>query len=171
MKGVQYSGMYFILLVIVQITICNLCPISPLLTISILPALILCMKTDMNPVSAMIVAFLTGLATDLLGDGVIGLNALALVPVAAVRPFFLSLFFGKETVERGEYFSFRKNGAGAILTAVICLYAVFLLIYIGADGAGTRSFLFNSKRFVLSMAASVTPALICVHILSYQERN
>ena len=62
-------GITFLLLAAIQLLICNYLNISAYITISLLPVLILCFPTRFSTLSAMLVAFATGLATDLLAEG------------------------------------------------------------------------------------------------------
>lgn len=94
--------MMFLLIVGVQLLICNYLHISTFLTLSILPCAILLMPTRYSPVVAMILAFVSGLAVDTLAEGVTGLNALALVPVAGARRWICGFIFGKELTSTGE---------------------------------------------------------------------
>ena len=62
--------MMFLLIVGVQLLICNYLHVSTFLTLSILPCAILLMPTRYSPVVAMLLAFVSGLAVDTLaGSG------------------------------------------------------------------------------------------------------
>ena len=104
-------GITFLLLAAIQLLICNYLNISAYITISLLPVLILCFPTRFSTLSAMLVAFATGLATDLLAEGTIGLNVFALLPVAAVRRTLCDWIFGQEISLLDEDISIRKFGA------------------------------------------------------------
>ena len=96
------GGYYFVflLLVAVQMLICNYLNLSPYLSLSILPVLILCVPLRLPTFWTMLLAFATGSAVDLLSEGLLGLNALALVPVAFVRKEVIRLIFGDELFAR-----------------------------------------------------------------------
>ena len=108
---------------------------------------------------------------DILSEGVLGLNVLALVPVAFVRKEVIRLIFGGELFARKEDFSLRKNGFGKVTLSIFLVQALFLLIYIWADGAGTRSFPFNAIRFGVSLFAGVVVSLLIVDILAPDTRK
>jgi len=74
----------YTIIVIAQMLICNYLHLSHYVTVSILPVAILCLPSRVESIPAMLIAFATGLAVDLLSDGLTGLNTLALVPVAAM---------------------------------------------------------------------------------------
>ena len=108
------TGFYFvfILLTAVQMLICNYVNLSAWLMLSILPVMILCVPLRVPTFWTMLLAFATGCAVDLLSEGLLGLNALALVPVAGIRKEVIHLIFGGELFSRKEDFSVRKNGFG-----------------------------------------------------------
>ena len=167
------GGYYFIflLLVAVQMLICNYMNLSPYLMLSILPVMILCVPLRLPTFWTLLLAFVTGGAVDLLSEGLLGLNALALVPVAFVRKELIHLIFGGELFARKEDFSIRKNGFGKVALAVFLAQALFLAIYIWADGAGTRSFAFNALRFGISLVAGWAVSLLIVDILAPDTRK
>lgn len=171
MKAIKNFVGYFILMLLIQMVICNYLEFSPLVVISILPVMILCLPTDLSPIPTMLIAFASGLLVDLLGDGVLGLNALSLVPVAFIRRGMMKSIFDSETIERGTGISIRKNGLVSILMCIIFVETVFMIVYIIADGAGTRGLLFNLLRFACSLAASSIVGLACTHILTTEDRR
>lgn len=164
-------GIAYILLVIVQMVICNYFQFSPYLVISILPAMVLCIPLTISTNLCMLTALITGLSVDWLAEGLIGINASALIPVAYARKTLIRVFLGEDLISRKDTFSFRKNGIGKILMALLISYALFLAVYIFLDGAGVRPFMFNLTRFVLSMLCSLIPGLIVTGSLTKEERR
>ena len=167
----SYTTLVYLLLVVVQILLCNYFHVTPYITLSILPIMILCLPLKISTVAAMIIAFVTGLSVDFLAEGLIGINALALVPVAYVRKSIIGFVFGEDLISRGEDFSIRKNGLGEVSMAILLVQSLFLLIYIIADGAGTRPFWFNAARFGASLAAGYLVALLLVDTLVPDSRK
>ena len=161
----------YLLLTVVQMLLCNYVHLTPYLMLSILPVMVLCIPIRVPTWGAMIIAFLTGLAVDLLSEGLLGLNSLALVPVAFARKELIRLIFGGELFARKEDFSARRNGFGKVALASFLVQALFLLIYIWADGAGTRPFSFNAIRFGISLAAGWALSLLVVDILAPDTRK
>lgn len=155
---------YFLLLV-AQLLISNYLSFTPYLMLTILPVMVLCISIRIGTAGAMVIAFATGLAVDWLSDGLLGLNALSLVPVAWLRNFFLKAIFGNELFARKEDFSVRKNGLPQVTLAVMIAQALFLVIYIWADGAGLRPFWFNAARFGISWGAGVILSLLTLNAL------
>ena len=167
------SGFFlaYVLLAVVQMLICNYFNLSPYLMLSILPVMILCLPLRVSTFWALVIAFVTGILVDILSEGVLGLNVLALVPVAFVRKEVIRLIFGGELFARKEDFSMRKNGFGKVTLSIFLVQALFLLVYIWADGAGTRSFQFNAIRFGVSLFAGVVVSLLIVDILAPDTRK
>ena len=161
----------FVVLTIVQMLICNYFHLSAYLMLSILPVMVLCLPLRVGTTGAMIIAFVTGLVVDLLAEGMLGLNTLALVPVAYARKGIIRLVFGDELFARKEDFSVRKNGFGKVAVAIFIAQALFLLIYIWADGAGTRPFSFNAIRFGVSLLAGWAVSLLIIDILAPDTRK
>ena len=161
----------FVVLTIVQMLICNYFHLSAYLMLSILPVMVLCLPLRVGTTGAMIIAFITGLLVDLLAEGMLGLNALALVPVAYARKGVIRLIFGDELFARKEDFSVRKNGFGQVALAIFIVQALFLLVYVWADGAGTRPFSFNAIRFGVSLIAGWAVSLLIVDILAPDTRK
>lgn len=144
----------FILLVIAQILICNYLNLTQYIMLSILPVLILCLPVRVSTLTATVIAFASGICVDLLSDGLVGLNCLALVPVAFCRKAIISLVFGSEVFARKENIATKKHGIGKMAFGIVLVQSLFLIIYIWADGAATRPFWFNLVRFLLSLIVS-----------------
>lgn len=161
----------YVLLVIAQILLTHFLRVSPYLTLCILPVLVLCIPIRVNTAVAMLIAFVTGLTVDLVGEGVLGLNTLALVPVGFLRNRIIQLVFGSEVFARGEDFSARRNGLGKVALAVLIAEAVFFLIFVWVDAAGTRPFGFNLLRYLCSLGGSMLLSMLCIDLLAPDPRR
>ncbi len=170
MKTDRNFTLTYILLVIAQILICNFINTGPYVFLSILPAAVLCLPLGIPTILLMIIAAVTGLAVDWLAEGITGLNMAALIPVAFMRNLTVSLLFGEEHVDRGEGFSMKKNGVVKVSVAILVCQAVFLAIYIIADGAGTRPFLFNLIKFAISLVCGYLISLPVVNMLTSDKK-
>lgn len=171
MKENNNSVVSYLLLVIIQLVICNYLYISPLLTLSMLPALVLSIPPKIRTPWAMLIAFVTALVVDFLGDGLPGLNALALVPVALVRNPLLVAIFGPDIVEREERLSVHRDDPFRTGGALLIVTAMFLAVYIFADNAGSRPFLFNLLRFAVSLPSSFVVCLLAFNVMNPKERR
>ena len=161
----------YVLLLLAQLILGNYFTLSSYLMLSVLPVMVLCIPIRVGSVGAMIIAFVSGLIVDLLSEGVLGLNALALVPVAWLRNPVISLVFGGELFARKEDFSATKSGIGKVALALFIAQAIFTLIYVWADGASVRPFWFNATRFGLSLAAGFILSLLAVPALAPDTRR
>ncbi len=171
MRTNQNFGILYSLLLICQIALCNYSPLGPYIMLTILPAMILCIPLKINTVWCMAIAFASGLAVDWLSEGLIGINAAALIPVALARKGVIRLFFGEDLITRSDSFSFSKFGAVKVSAALITSLAIFLAIYILLDGAGTRPQWFNWTHFGASLLSNWLLALLVTHILTPDDRK
>ena len=160
----------YIILLVAQLLLSTYANFTPYVMVTLLPVMVLCMPIRMHTILAMVIAFASGLSVDLLSEGLLGLNALALVPVAFARNAIIRLIFGRELFAREEDFSIHRNGFGKVLVAIVLSVALFLAIYIWADGAGTRPLLFNAIRFGASLVASTLLSLLVVNLLAPDSR-
>ena len=156
----------FVILTVAQMIITNYLHLSYYVTLSILPALILFLPIRIGTIGAMFIAFITGWAVDFFAEGLMGINMLALVPVAFIRRSLLSLVFGGEIFARQEDPSAGKSGIGAVLLASMLAEALFLTVYIWADGAGMRPMWFNLIRFVCSLGVGTLLSLFAADLLT-----
>jgi rod shape-determining protein MreD len=161
----------YLLMTVAQMLLCNYFHVSPYVMLTILPVMVLCIPLRVPTWVTMFIAFATGFAVDLLAEGVLGLNVLALVPVAFVRKEVIRLIFGGELFARKEDFSVRKNGFGGVALAIFLVEALFLAVYIWADGAGTRPLSFNAIRFGASLLAGWALSLLVIDILAPDTRK
>ena len=161
----------YLLLLLAQLLLSNYVNVSPYIMVTILPVMVLCIPLRVGPVPTMIIAFATGLVVDLLSEGLLGLNAIALVPVAFIRNSIIRLMFGEELFSRREDFCPRRHGMGKTAVATFTGIAVFLLIYVWVDGAGIRTFWFNAARWGASLACSLLLSLACLPNLAPDTRK
>lgn len=164
-------GILFILLVIAQMIICNYFQMTPYIVLSILPAMILCIPLTVSTNVCMLIAFASGLTVDWLAEGLIGINAASLVPVAMARKTIIRIFLGEDLIARRDSFTFKKNGIGKISIALFVSLAIFFAIYIILDGAGTRPYSFNLIRFTASVTASLALSLVVSAVLIPDDRK
>lgn len=161
----------FLLLLLVQMCITNFFRISPYLMLSILPAMILLIPIRRGTVPALLIAFFTGLAVDFLAEGLPGLNTVALLPVAFFRLNIIRLVFGEEVFARKEDISVPRQGIWKMSVAILMAQALFLIIYIWIDGAGTRPLWFNSIRFAVSLVGGFILSLFVANILAPERTS
>ena len=170
MKHPSFSILYF-LLVIGQMIICNYFQFTPYVVLSMLPAMVLCMPLTVKAPLCMIIAFVSGLTVDWLAEGLIGINAASLVPVALARKTIIRIFLGEDLIARNDSFTFKKNGFGKISTALFVALSIFFGIYVILDAAGTRPTSFNIIRFAASVTSSLILSLIVTSVLTPDDRK
>lgn len=160
----------YMLFLLVQAALWNYCNFSQFVTVVILPALVFCLPVRRDTLRAMLVAFATGLVVDFFVTGRLGLTSFALVPVALLRRPVVSLVFGSELFVRGEELSFYRQGWQKFVPSLILLTALFLLLYVWVDSAGTRPLWFNAARLGASLLVSA-PVSVFVSYLMLEENR
>ena len=161
----------YVLLLVAQLLLSNYFHVTPYIFLTILPVMVLCIPIRVGTAGAMLIACVSGLVVDFLSEGVIGLNALALIPVAYARKGIISLIFGPELFARKEDFSVGRCGFGKVAVAMLLSLMIFLVIYIWADGAGTRPLWFNGMRLGASLVASFLVSLLTLGVLAPDPRK
>ena len=75
------SGFFavYAILVVAQMLLSNYFHLTQYILLSILPVMVLCIPLNVSTSASMVIAFVTGLLVDLLSEGLLGLNALAVV--------------------------------------------------------------------------------------------
>lgn len=167
----QNFGLLFFMMVLGQMVLCNFAGFSPYIMLTMLPAMIVCVPLTVSTPLCLLLAFATGLSVDWLSEGLIGINAASLVPVALMRKPLIRFFLGEDLITRSDNFSFRKNGIGKISLVLIVSLLIFLGIYVFLDGAGTRPTWFNLTRMGLSLLCNYVLALIVTNILTVDDRR
>jgi hypothetical protein len=161
----------YIFLLMAQLLLSNYFHVTPYIFLTLLPVMVLCIPIRMGTIGAMLIAGLSGLVIDFLSEGVLGLNALALIPVAYARNGIIGLIFGPELFARKEDFSIGRCGFGKVAVALFLSLLIFLVIYIWADGAGTRPLWFNGLRLGASLVASFLLSLLTLGVLAPDPRK
>lgn len=168
MTDARYFFRYFLLLVI-QVLLLNFFNFSQYLAIFFIPAAMLCIPVRHGGVFALLTAFVSGFLVDFFADGMLGLVTGALLPVAFARTYILQFIFGAEFFTRGEDVSFRRLGFWPVMFAVFLSTLLFFIVYVWADGAGTRPLWFNLVRIFASTLVSTVLSIFTVNVLSYER--
>lgn len=171
MKTNHNFPLMYVLLLICQVVLCNYTNLGPYVTLSMLPAMILCIPTGVSTIACMVVAFASGFATDWLAEGLLGLNVAALLPAALIRKGVIRIFLGEDLIARNDSFSIRKNGLSKVTFALLTVTSIFLATYIFLDGAGTRPFWFCATKFGVSLACNWILGLLVINTLTIDDRK
>ena len=167
----QNFWILYLLLAISQIIICNYGNFSPYLTLSILPAMVMCIPTGISTISGMLIAALTGISIDFLSEGILGLNTAAIIPIAYMRRGSIAIFMGKDLIIREDQFSIRKNGATKVFLVMFLANTLFISLYILLDGAGTREISFNLLRYASSIVPNMLLSYLVANVLNKEDRR
>lgn len=159
------------LLLVAQILLSNYFTFTPYITLSILPVMVLCISTRIQPYMCMLIAFFSGLIVDWLSEGVLGLNAFSLVPVALLRNPVIHLVYGEGLFTRKEDFTVKSHGFAKVVMAILMMQTLFLAPYIWADGAGLRPFWFGLARFFASLPAGLVVSLLTLNVLAADQHR
>ena len=167
----QNFWVLYLLLAVAQIIICNYCNFTPYVTLTLLPAMVMCIPTGISTIAGMLIAALTGLSIDFLSEGLIGLNTAAILPLAFLRRGMIGIFLGKDLIIREDQFSIHKNGAAKVAFVMFAATTLFLALYIILDGAGTRSIVFNLLRYVCSLVPNMLLCFLVTNTLNKEDRR
>ena len=155
----------YLLLVATQILIGNFLNLGQLITLSILPILVLMLPIRLGGPAVMGIAFVVSLAADFFTHGILGLSAVALLPVAAGRRYLVGAVFGEEVFSRGEDLSMNKQGSLKMALAILIATAVYFAIFVWVDAAGTRRFGICVLSWLLSTLVSTVAGLLTARLL------
>lgn len=162
MNGVNIR---FILLLVIQIILSSVLNLSQFVMLTILPTMILFLPTEKNTESTLFLAFAVGLITDFLSNGMIGLTAASILPVAFARTFVMRLIFGSELFVRNDNLSISRQGLPKIFTAILILTAIFLFTFILLESSGTRRLSLCAIKFAASLLLSSGLSIFAANIL------
>ena len=161
----------YLVLLVIQIVFGGLLNLSQYVVICFLPVMILVLPITHSTTRLLLIAFFSGLAVDFFTNGVLGLSICALLPVAFCRNFIIRLVFGTELFSRQEDISIHKQGPAKVLLAILLATALFFLIYIPVDCAGTRPAGFMALRMLISIALSTAVSYYVAGLLAPREAD
>ena len=144
--------------------------LSRFIMLSILPSLIVCLPLKWRPWFGVLLAFVAGLAVDFLGTGMLGLSSMALMPVALLRDRFFELLFGDEVFARSEDVPLSRQSGGKVFIVTALSSALYMLVAVWAEAAGTCPFGFLLLRWALSTAVSALVGYFVVNLLFSDKR-
>lgn len=151
------------IMIICQMLLGEYVNIWPLLYIAIFPQFMILLPPTMNRSAYLLVAFIFGLGIDILCDGVMGLNAGALVAMAYIRPLVLKLIIPKASFDTYENAPLVPRTLElpklALLYAI--MFTVFFTVYIFLDGAASFTFGYTVLKLLVCIAANCIIALLC----------
>lgn len=149
-----------VFLLLIQLLISGYINIWPMLYIAVFPLLVITLPYTCNHIVSILTAFCFGLLVDILSDGVLGLNAAAIVAIAYFRPLFFKVAVSKTTLENTIEITQRTIGTTQFLLVTALSYAIFFTIYIALDSWGYFSFIYTIARFLLNIIINTAVALL-----------
>ena len=167
----QNFGILYFLMVLGQMVLCNFADFGPYVMLTMLPAMVICIPLTVSTPLCMLLAFATGLSVDWLSEGLVGINAASLIPVALMRKPLIRFFLGEDLITRSDSFSIKKNGLFKIAVVMFTALIAYLGLYVFLDGAGTRPTWFNFTRLGLSTICCLALSFIVINILSPDDRK
>lgn len=162
-KNIYYLTLLSICLV--QILLNNYLYISQYILISLLPAIVASLPLRFNTITSLLMAFVVGLAIDFISLPTLGISSCALLPCMLVRVPVLKLVYGDNILQNDDnsplnYQSYKEN-----FISILIFCALYMAVYVWLDGAMTRSFAFNSLRWLCSTLCSSLLCFLCSMIL------
>ena len=170
MGNKRYIFTYLALLAI-QIVVGNYLNLTQYAVLIWLPVMIMSLPVTFSTLAVLLVSFATGLAADFFTHGVLGLSVIPLLVVGYARNFIIRLVFGTELLSRKEDISTHKQGIGKVSLSTFIATALFFLIYIPIDAAGTRSLAFLLVRGAISISASTAVSIYLSGVLAPREAD
>ncbi len=150
------------IMMICQILLSEYVNIWALLYIAIFPQFIILLPPSMNRSMYMLVAFAFGMGIDLFTDGILGLNAAALVAMAYMRPAIL-----KFTLPKGNFDNYEniplipKTVEIAALTLITALHlTVFFAVYILIDSAASFTLGYTLLKLIVCIIANTLVSVL-----------
>ena len=156
-----------VLLIVCQILLSEYVNIWPVLYIAIFPQFIILLPPSVNKSAQLLIAFALGIAIDIFADGVLGLNAAALVAMAYTRPLFLKLILPKTNLDTTDNLPLLPRTVEiqklALLNAI--MLGIFFLVYVLLDSAGSFTFWYTLLKVVLCIIANTALSVVCSIVL------
>ncbi len=159
MSGTRFLLLTVVILVI-QLFVAEFINVHHMLYIAVILLPVMILPYRYNRSVAMLIALAIGLLTDLSYDGVLGLNAAALVAAAFFRDPLLSLVASKSARENLSAIGPHTLGRGKFTLFTLLLYSLFFIFYIALDNVLYFSFFYTFGRLVLNVFANTVVMVI-----------
>lgn len=169
MKNNNHYIITIVVIVIIQILSNNYLNLGLYLYPALLPFIILKLPFKIRTVNSLIIAFCLGLLTDILSNGILGLNAASLTFVGLMRQPLLNISVNQKDIGRNELPNF-KMGIYRYMSYLTILYFVYLTVYIGLDMMSFSPISFTLIKIICSLVLNIILCLI-LEILLYNREN
>jgi len=167
LKAMSKSKLILIyaLVVVVEIILRNFLNLSQYLTVAMTPVLIMCLPKKVGTIETMLIAFVIGFVLDFFTSSILGLTIIALLPVAVLRNIIYLVCFESENYSRMKGISIKRQGIPRVSAVMLIALAIYLIIFIWIDSAGTRPFMFNVLRFVVSLIVGYVLSFVSINLI------
>lgn len=155
-----YSG---VMLLLIQVILGGYVNIWPVLYIAIFPQLFILLPHSMDKGSMLVSAFILGLGVDFLSDGVLGLNAAALVAMAYFRTPVLKLVLSRANIENNDTIplTYRYIELPKLFIIAFLCHLVFFIVYVSLDSAVSFTFGYTLLKITLCTAINSIISILC----------
>ncbi len=155
-------------LLIIQMLINEFVNIWPMIYIAIFPLFIFALPFKLNGSLLMICAFTYGLIIDILTEGIIGINASALLAITIFKNPIVHITVPKSVIEKSPTLICNEIYLWKQAIIYFLLFTIYFTVYIPLDSIGSFSLLYVFIRFALNIIINVVLALFVGNILVKQ---
>ncbi|GEM_PF-5315303 len=146
-------AVFAIVLILFQILLNGILALVPYINIIILPIILIIIPSNVKSVMCMLYAFAAGICVDYLSDGVIGLNAAAMVAVAFAREFIFKLVLGRGQFNEHMTYNMRIK-TGQYLIINLFVYSLWFAIYQYLDDVMSYRISVQLIRFLINVVVN-----------------
>lgn len=158
------TAVFAIVLILFQILLNGILALVPYVNIIILPIILIIIPPNVKSVICMLYALAAGICVDYLSDGVIGLNAAAMVAVAFAREFIFRLVIGKGEINAHVAHTLRiKTGQYIIINLFV--YSLWFAIYQYLDDVMSYRISVQFTRFLINVVVNSILAVALENII------
>lgn len=152
--------LYFVLLFLLQIILCNYLNLGVFVFFCFLPLFILNIPLSTRPAAVMLIAFSLGLLFDLLTQGLLGLNAAACTALAFSRKFIYRHTARRDRQDKIEVPDMKSIGTEKYLFYLLSCVALYVFVYVILEGSGTSFWILPLWKFVISTIVNTALCLL-----------
>ena len=166
-KIISYT-ILFVITMLLQIFFFDNLSLSIYLNPLIYIAIIILLPIETSPILTLLVGLLTGVVMDF-AMGVAGINTIAIVLIAFLRPFILALFFNKNNLRDGGIPSVNQLGRLFFLYYLLILTLGHHLIFFLLEDLSFDHLPITLLRFVVSSIVSLGSLWLISEIFTHPK--
>ncbi|MCI2081991.1 MAG: hypothetical protein LKK19_00055 [Bacteroidales bacterium] len=162
--------LYIILMFLLQIVANDYINLGPYVYVCFLPMMILLVPAGRSSIQSLLIAFGLGILVDLLSDGVLGLNAAAGVLMAGTLNFVFNVTVSRDNYEGDDCPNMYDVGIVKYLRLALLSFSIYFIAYVFLDGMGSRPFLFDLTRLIVTLAVNI-PLAILINVAFFRRHR